>query len=207
MTRAYAGLVSLLISGTLGLAAQSVYQPPQEQSAGVAGMELVEPGAPVNPLTKLSGIAEVAACPVEMQARQGSGRGLLVAKDRPGQRPGQEQIRGDQPSQRIHLILSQGTEKPIVQARVLVRGFGAKARMEHALSSEAGATNLSRTLVVRMRPEGKESVAGELVLPGFTSVQTIELLALRYDDGSNWNALPRTPCSVKPDLLMLVADR
>ena len=61
--------------------------------------------------------------------------------------------------------------------------------------------------LVRMRAEDKDSVAGELVLPGFTSVQTIELLALRYDDGSSWNALPRTPCSVKPDLLMLVADR
>ena len=207
MTRASAGLVSLLLSATMGLTAQSVYHPPQEQSTGVAGMELVEPGAPVNPVTKLSGIREVAACPVEMQARQGSGRGLLVAKDRPGQRPGQDQTRGDQPSQRIHLILSQGTEKPIVQARVLVRGFGAKARMEHALSSADGATNLSRTLVVRMRAEDKDSVAGELVLPGFTSVQTIELLALRYDDGSNWNALLQTPCSVKPDLLMLVADR
>lgn len=208
MQRASAGLFSLLLSGALGLTAQSVYHPPQEQSVGVAGMESI--GGSVFSVQGLNSIApqspvlpKASVCPVQMQARQGSGPGLLVVRDNKNQGKTQP----DQPSQRIHLILGDGNGKRIVQARVLVRGFGPKGRVDPSLSTAAVATTLSRTLVVRMRAEGKDSVTGELVLPGFTSAQTIELLALRYDDGSSWNALLRTPCSVKPDLLMLVADR
>ena len=208
MTRAYAGLVSLLISGTLGLAAQSVYHPQQEQSAGVAGMAgmggCVFSIGGLNSITPQPSVAPKATiCPVQMQALQGTGRGLLVVRDNKNQ----DKTQPGQPSQRIHLILGDGDGKRIVQARILARGFGSKGRVDPSLSTAGDATTLSRTLVVRMRAEGKDGAAGELVLPGFTSVQTIELLALRYDDGSSWNALLQTPCSVKPDLLMLVADR
>ena len=209
MTRAYAGLVSLLISGTLGLAAQSVYHPPPEQSAGVAGMESMGRGVfsigGLNSSTPQPSVAPKATiCPVQMQAQQGTGRGLLVVRR---DNKNGSKTEPDQPSQRIHLILGDGNGKHIVQARVVARGFGSKGRVDPSLSTAGDAATLSRTLVVRMRAEDKDSVAGELVLPGFTSVQTIELLALRYDDGSSWNALLQTPCSVKPDLLMLVADR
>jgi hypothetical protein len=159
----------------------------------------------LNSLAPQPSVAPKAAiCPVQMQAQQGTGRGLLVVRR---DNKNGSKTQPDQPSQRIHLILGDGNGKHIVQARVVVRGFGSKGRVDPSLSTAGDAATLSRTLVVRMRAEGKESVAGELLLPGFTSVQTIELLALRYDDGSSWNALPRTPCSVKPDLLMLVAGR
>ncbi len=209
MQRASAGLLSLLLSGTLGLTAQSVYHPPQEQSAGVAGMESM--GGGVFSIGGLNSTApepvvtpKAAICPVQMQAQHGTGRGLLVVRR---DNKNGSKTQPDQPSQRIHLILGDGDGKRIVQARVLARGFGSKGRVDPSLSTAGDAATLSRTLVVRMRAEGKDSVVGELVLPGFTSVQTIELLALRYDDGTSWNALPRMPCSVKPDLLMLVADR
>ena len=203
MTRAIAILCAALVCSAFKLTAQSASHPPQERSAGVAGLEFLGTNSPMQPLTKLPAMAEARSCPVQMQALQGSGRGLLVARD--SQNEGKTQT--NQPSQRIHLILTQSSAQPIVQARVLVRGFGPKARMEHALSRGDGTTILSRTLVVRMRAEGKGEAAGELVLPGFTSVQSIDLLALHYDDGSSWNALLRAPCSVTPDPLMLIADR
>lgn len=143
------------------------------------------------------------ACPVRMQAQHGTGRGLLLARDRQGE----SSARTDQASQRIHLVLGNADGKQIAQARVMVRGYGAKVRVEHALSSPGAPRLLSRTLVVHMQPEDKETAEGDLMLPGFTSVQSIELLALRFDDGSSWNALLGTPCSVTPDPLMLIADR
>lgn len=196
MQRATTFAVFLCLWGAGGLSAQTAAHP--QPGFGVAGMESIGPNS--QPLLSLP-MAGVAACPVQMQARQGSGRGLLLAHDGPAQ----DKAIPDQPIQRIHLVMNDGKGKHIVQARILARGFGPKGRIQNALSSQGEATTVSRTVVVRMRPEDKESVAGELVLPGFTSVQTIQLQALRYDDGTSWNALLRAPCSVTPDLLMLIA--
>ena len=198
MQRAAAVVFSLWVWGAAGLGAQTAVHP-QDKSVGVAGSVFriggMDPASPLPPP-----MAGVAACPVQMQARQGSGRGLLVARDGPVQ----DKNGSDQPSQRIHLFMNDGKGKHIVQARVLAQGFGPRGRMQNTLASQGEATTVSRTLVVRMKPENKDSAAGDMVLPGFTSVQTIQLLALRYDDGTSWNALLRAPCSVTPDLLMLV---
>lgn len=197
MQRASTFFFSLVLCGTLGLSAQTL-TPPQK---------LPSPDQPKTydwTLLAQKPMARMSACPVDMRARQGTGSGLLVARDNKNQ---DKVPRSGQPSQRIHLILRNGQGKHIVQATVIVRGFGSKGRMEHVLASTGDATTLSRTLMVRMRSEDKDTVAGDLVLLGFTSVQTIELRALRYDDGSSWNALLHSPCSVTPDPLMLIAGR
>jgi len=198
MTRACVGLVSLLLCGALELTAQTAVRPQQEISAGAAGME----GLNSESAKPRSG-AWMTACPVQMQALHGTGRGLLMARDGKNE----DMARPGQPSQTIHLILGDGNGKRIVQARVIARGFSPEGRMEHTVARAGHATMQSRTVVVRLHAEGKDTAAGDLVLPGFASVQSVDLLELRYEDGSSWSALTQTPCSVTPDPLMLVADR
>ncbi len=60
-------------------------------------------------------------------------------------------------------------------------------------------------MAVTFHPEDATSVAAELVLPGFTSVGSVELLSITYQDGSTWSLAKGEACRVVPDRLMLVA--
>ncbi len=195
MQRATVGFFSLLLCGALGLAAQTAIHPPQ--SFGVAGMEgLASPPPSVAPPNAYP------VCPVRMQARQGTGRGLLMARNAPPP---------DRPSQRIHLVLADDRAAHAVRARITVQGLSDKARVQNALSvapsAEADKPEMARTLMVRLRPEDKGAVSADLLLPGFTSVQSIRLESLTYDNGSKWNAPNSALCSVVPDPMMLIAGR
>jgi hypothetical protein len=143
-------------------------------------------------------------CPVNMRALQGSGTGLVA-------------VRGEQKaavsSQRIHLILTNRTSSKIAGAKVKVFGLSGKNRIEQAWSDQLALTNwdkvsdLTRTLDVTFAPEGDKDVATDLVLPGFTSVSSIRLESIRYQDGSTWALAGPQACYLAPDRIMLVADR
>jgi hypothetical protein len=204
MRRISVGLTCLLLSGALGLAAQTLVPSQHNQSFGVAGVDGMNSNAAAHPAN--SGLPPrmgFNTCPINMQALQGTGRGLLLARDNKGP----DKAPPDQPAQRIHLILADGSGRHIVRARVTARGFGSRAHMEHTLTHSMEPKIVSLTLEVRMHATEKGTTAGDLILPGFTTVQTIELFALRFDDGSSWSELLQTPCSVTPDPLMLIADR
>lgn len=196
MQRATLGFFSLLLSSALPLTAQTAVHLPQ--SFGVAGME----GLASPPPPSVTSPNAYRVCPVRMQARQSPGRGLLMARNAPPT---------DGPSQRIHLVLADDRAAHPVRARITVQGLSDKARVQNALSvapsAEAGKPQMARTLMVRLRPEDKGTVFADLVLPGFTSVQSIRLESLTYDDGSKWNAPNPAQCSVAPDPMMLIAGR
>jgi hypothetical protein len=137
-------------------------------------------------------------CPVSMHALQGSGSVLVAVRD--GKPP-------EGPAQRIHLILTGSTAARIVGAKVLVRGQTGKARITQAAPRANEDSNLSRTLHVAFGPEEANSVAVDLLLPGFTTVRSIELQSLTYRDGSTWAVAGEQACHVAPDPLMLVDSR
>jgi hypothetical protein len=143
-------------------------------------------------------------CPVSMHALQGTGTGLVA-------------VRGGQPvagfSQRIHLILTNPKSAKIAAAKVKAFGLSGKNRIEQASTNQLGLTNqqaafdLTRTLDVTFTPEGEKDVATDLILPGFTSVGSIQLESLTYKDGSTWAVAGREACRVAPDPFVLIADR
>lgn len=143
-------------------------------------------------------------CPVSMHALQGAGTGLVAVH-------GDQRMAGF--SQRIHLILTKPKSTKIAVAKVKVFGLSGKNRVERASANQLGLTNqqpafdLTRTLDVTFTPEGERDVATDLVLPGFTSVLSIQLESLTYKDGSTWTVAGRQACRVAPDPMMLVADR
>jgi hypothetical protein len=138
------------------------------------------------------------ACPVGMQAQQ-RGSSQLVAVHN-GQRV---QTTG----QRITLTLRGASSPRIITGRVKVRGFTPKG---HVLQSKAGgnlATDITRAMSVVFDEVSNGGVTGELVLPGFTSVASIELEEITYENGTVWKSERQSVCRVAPDMFMLISDR
>ena len=64
----------------------------------------------------------------------------------------------------------------------------------------------SRKLSVTFAANGKGRVTGDLYIPGFTAVNSIELLQVSYSDGRVWRIGAGNVCRVKPDPMMLIAN-
>jgi len=152
-------------------------------------------------------VLPMAACPVNMHALQGSGTGLVAVR-------GEAKVTGF--VQRIHLVLSNTGSKQIVGAKVKVSGLSGKNRVERASSAmdltldpgqQSGPGVLTRMLDATFVPESEKEAATDLVLPGFTSVRSIQLESITYKDGTTWAVPGRQACHVAPDPMMLVADR
>ena len=146
-------------------------------------------------------------CPVSMHALQGSGTGLVAVR-------GEQRVSGS--SQRIHLVLTSSKSANIAGAKVKMFGLSGKNRIEQAsanpdhtldLRNQKSTFDVTRTLDVTFTPEDETSIATDLVLPGFTSVLSIQLESLSYKDGSTWAVAGQLACHVAPDPMMLVADR
>jgi hypothetical protein len=155
-------------------------------------------------------------CPVSMRAQHGSGGGLRFTRElRSPDRPGNAQ---NEIAQRIHLSLgsARGPAR-VTSARVTVRGTGAKWRtvptalgMDNSMDSSS---DLRKTINITFRPgqsasvDDNEGTSTDMVLAGFTSVQSITLDSLTYADGSIWTSSAGRTCRVIPDPLMLVDNR
>lgn len=179
--------------GAAVLTAQSNATPPSGRSFGTATMETMKPGG-----TNTVVIRMQPSCPVGMQAKQGSGGGLVAVRNA---HP------SDGPSQQIHLVLARRHSQQIAGARVLVRGLSGKNRMERSIAIEDIVPDRSQMLDVRFTPDNAVEASADLVLPGFTSIQSVELQAITYADGSTWKMEKQNACTVAPDPMMLVAGR
>jgi len=167
-----------LLFGSLTLAAQDKTDPPTQAFP-----------APVRIISL--------DCPVGMQAQQ-RGSSQLVAV--------QNGHRGQVSGQRIALTLRAAMSPRITSARVKVRGLIAKP---HVAQSKAGdlSSRTARVMTVNFDEESNGGVTGELVLPGFTSVTSIELQQIVYENGTMWSIGNESVCRVAPDPFMLISDR
>lgn len=201
-------LAVLVLAAALPAAAQQVSAP----SSGVATLEglgptpqAASPSITVIETTLVPGQPSTihtftlpASCPVSMRAEQGSGSSLLKVRG-PQPLPG--------PAQHIRLLLEPLSEgRQLTSARIRVRGFSVEGRPRLAAAFPP-APNRTQTLTVSLAEQEGPGVAADLTLPGFSSVQSIDLLALTYANGDTWKLESRNRCSVAPDPLMLVGAR
>ncbi|HTB96261.1 MAG TPA: hypothetical protein VK716_04585 [Terracidiphilus sp.] len=173
------------------------YAKPAQNSAGTAEVGTIAPISTGSTLTVIT-LPTVTECPVVMQAKQGSGGGLIAVRGKDSAPQG--------PSQHVHLIVTDGKTAKVTEARVRVFGFSGKGRMQNAAVGP-DAYDFQRTMDVTFSPEGKGEAAADLVLPGFTAVNRVVLQTISYDDGSTWRPEQHQSCAVTPDPLMLVAGR
>lgn len=152
------------------------------------------------------------SCPVAMQAKQGSGSGLvMVRKNGPDEG---ESALSSKPSKQIHLILGKmpgahfTDPSQITGAKVTAKGLSARDRFELALDSSGNrSSDIRRTLNVAFSAEKDGSISADVILPGFTSVNSIRLDSVDLNDGSTWTLPDLKACVVTPDSIMLVADQ
>lgn len=111
--------------------------------------------------------------------------------------------------QRLHLKLSSPDQRTIANATVNLRGWTAKGRTERLgqVGSSDDAALQMRTLTVPFTPRADRTVSADVWVPGLTAVVSVELLSVKYSDGSTWTPPQDKSCRVAPELLMLVTQR
>jgi len=144
----------------------------------------------------LSAATAASSCPVGLHALQGTGSGLMAVRNA-DPTPG--------PMQRIHLVLSKTSTSRPETAKIVVRGLSDKSQTLLTQLTDGERFDQTRTLYVTFTPESDTEVAADLMLPGFTSVSSIQLESIQYDDGSTWRISIGHVCRVTPDRLMLIA--
>ena len=108
--------------------------------------------------------------------------------------------------QRLHLKLNSPDQRTITSATLNLRGWTAKGRKAQVDSSDDAALRM-QTLTVPFTPSAVRTVSADVRVPGLTAVVSVELLSVKYSDGSTWTPPQGKTCRVAPDLLMVVAQR
>ncbi len=188
----------VLLAAPLGLAAQNT-------SYGVAGMEsttLVGPDgraiAPAQTVTPPN------LCPVSIEASHLSDGNIV----RTGARYPKADHAGG-PGQRLHLKLTSPDERTIDSATVNLRGWTTTGRAERLAQASANQdpTLQTRTLTVYLIPGADRTATVDVWAQGLTAVESVELVSVKYFDGSTWTPVQGKSCRVTPDHLMLITQR
>jgi hypothetical protein len=200
----------LLVAAPIGLAAQNA-------SFGVVGagsMTNVGPNDQASTATRT--FPQLNLCPVSMQASHladGSvvktgasftGSGLAGTDSASTDRAKAGQAKGA--GQRLHLKLFSPDERTIASAIVNVRGWTTKGRTAQIGAGDGGGL-ATQTLTVPFAAGADRTASAEVWAPGLTAVVSVELLTVKYSDGSTWTPPQGKSCRVAPDLLMLVTQR
>lgn len=138
----------------------------------------------------------LSACPIGMRASQGLWDHAIAVK----------RGLGDQKfGQRIILTLNDAHPARVVAATVKVHGLTGKSHMLQTAGGSNADSDAARILQVRFAVTSEGSVSGDLYVPGFTSVSSVELQQVSYADGSTWNISVPNLCRVTPNPMMLIA--
>jgi hypothetical protein len=179
--------VAFFFSSVFALAQSPGWQPPVPGPARVNHLPPMMASQP----SYLTG-----ACPVGLRAQRRA-TVTMVTIDGKLQR---ETV----PSVRLAVNNLQG--KDIVGATVRVRGYSARPQL-FLVSGVSSAREMTKMVALKLDVAQGKNGETEVTAEKFGSISRIDLEALDYADGSEWHASVAQPCSVEPDLLVLVADR
>ena len=139
-------------------------------------------------------------CPVGMAASQGVWDHTLKVRQA-------QQEHSIQPfGQRIFLTLGDSHTTPIVAATVKVYGLNGKNHVMQADGNAKADGEATKTMEVTFASSQNGGVTGDLYIPGFTAVTSIELLQVSYNNGKIWRMGASSACRVTPDPMMLIAN-
>lgn len=136
-------------------------------------------------------------CPVGIEAEHGVG-GSALAIDRNWQQAAQD-------GQMLMVTVKNDKRLGIAGLKFTAHGVTAKAHVEQL--GAAHSAEIARTLDVSLKVNGQADASTGLVLESFTAVRYLDLEAVRYADGSAWQASNSGDCRVYPNPLMLIGER
>jgi len=164
----------------------------QNRSYGVAGME----GLDGKSTPAAQAPAAPNLCPVSIDASHLSDGNMVRTRANHSSGIGQ----------RLHLMLHSPGHRTIATATVNLRGWTAKGRTAEVSSSDAPGLK-EQTLTVPFTPGPDHTVSADIWAPGLTAVVSVEVVSLKYSDGSAWTPPENMTCRVAPKMLMLVTHR
>jgi hypothetical protein len=147
----------------------------------------------------------VSRCPISMDARQEGGLHIVRARDG-SQAP-------QQPAITPSLILTAPQGRQILSATITAHGYAAPngatplnvAGQAALHSGPIARTELSRTVSIKFESDGNGSFSGKFRLAGFTVLESVDLDAVTFGDGSTWSFTSASGCHVTPDPFVLVS--
>jgi hypothetical protein len=187
---------ALLLTPMVALAQNSGWQFPAPQLNKPTHKLGQSSGTNLSPVmaARLSNLT--GACPVGLRAqRQGSTS--LVVVDGKTQRPIGPTVR---------LTVNNLQSKNIVGATLRLSGYG-KGPQLFLVQGVSSRGEMTSTVSVKLDVVQGKSGQTDLTAEKFGAVSRIYLEMVEYADGTAWRAHQEQPCSVEPDLLMLVADK
>jgi hypothetical protein len=171
----------------------------------IATAQSADPRPSASPAQQTVASALNGGCPVSMRAQQESNPGLMTTR---GGASGAS-------AQRIHLTVGGGTDSSssarIFSVKITVHGTSSKARVWPVSAAQPGLPDAAMTFDLRADGTNTSNginaaaVSSDLLLRGFTSVQSVTLESVAYADGSGWIASAGSTCSVAPEGLMRVS--
>ncbi len=205
-------LIAVVLAAPGLLIAQSRQTTPSDAAASANSITIITNDGKTVSTTTVA-VVPHPACPVAMQAKQGSGSGLvMVRRSEAGKEPN-PQPPSSRPAGHIHLIVSRMPGgnldfEQVERATITARGLSARSRIDRTPASMGGMTpDLHRTFDVTFSADNDGTLYADLDLPGFTSVQSIRIDKLALKDGSIWTLDSKQGCVAVPDPLMLIAGR
>ncbi len=158
--------------------------------------------AQANPSAPPTLVNTPSACPVELSAEQGHDGALmsLASSGAPGQPVHAQQV--------IHLTIRNSQPGRIVSAEVEVHGTSPRGRLLPLQSASFQETVADAVRRVHLDASvAADQTATHRVNAGqLTSVQWLNVVELRYADGSQWHASGGQQCRVEPNPLLRVAS-
>jgi hypothetical protein len=204
-------LIAVVLAAPGLLAAQS-WQPAPSDAASASSITIITNDGKTVSTTTVA-VVPHPACPVAMQAKQGSGEGLVMVKKSQPDAESNGQKPSFRPAGHIRLIVSRMPGgnldfEQVERATITARGLSARSRIDRTPASMGGTTpDLHRTFDVTFSADNDGTLYADLDLPGFTSVQSIRIDKLALKDGSIWTLDSKQGCVAVPDPLMLIAGR
>jgi hypothetical protein len=139
-------------------------------------------------------------CPIGMHATQSVWDHSIKV------RQGQQEQAVQPFGQRILLLLEDSHPDPIISATVKVHGLTGKNRIQQTAGDASTDGDAIKIMRIMFGSTGAGGVSGDLYAQGFTSVSSIELLDVSYNDGKTWKIGGSSTCRVTPDSMMLIAN-
>jgi len=142
-----------------------------------------------------------AACPIAMTAEQKAGIGSQreVQPAPNTMQPG--------PAQRIHLKLTNDKLGTVSALLLRVNGWSGGVHRLPLTQAEARHAQGWKTVHVKVHIGPRGKAEADVWVRGLTSVNSIDLVSVRYADGSKWRAADASVCRIVPDPTMLISQK
>jgi hypothetical protein len=108
-------------------------------------------------------------------------------------------------SQQVLLRIGNITPRNITQMSVTVHGLAGRAQVMPVVADNSSAYTRATKAELKLAVAAKSNAETNLRVDGITSIRTIDLDSVQYDDGSEWIATSGKPCSIEPNGFMLVS--